>query len=155
MTAMARRGRSRWLAFSLVMATVFGALGVLPAAYRAETAQAASVSQAVGCSGTTTPSLTEGPYYKAGSPERTSLLEANMPGTKVVLTGYVYDKNCRPVAHAWLDFWQADANGRYDNSGYTLRGHQYTDANGRYTLETVEPGEYPGRTVHFHVKVQA
>jgi protocatechuate 3,4-dioxygenase beta subunit len=111
------------------------------------------------CSGTTsasvTPSLTEGPYYKEGSPEQADLYQSGMPGTKLVVTGYVYDTNCKPVANAWLDFWQADATGNYDNSGYTLRGHQYTDANGRFTLTTVVPGLYPGRTEHIHVKVQA
>ena len=34
-------------------------------------------------------------------------------------------------------------------------GHQFTDADGRYRLETVVPGLYPGRTRHIHVKVQA
>ena len=43
----------------------------------------------------------------------------------------------------------------YDNSGYRFRGHQFTDARGRYTLFTVVPGLYPGRTKHIHVKVQA
>src|SRR2546423_5608903 len=38
---------------------------------------------------------------------------------------------------------------------YRLRGHQYTDEAGRFYLETVMPGEYPGRTLHIHVKVQA
>jgi protocatechuate 3,4-dioxygenase beta subunit len=103
----------------------------------------------------TTPELTEGPYYKSGSPEAATLYQEGMPGTKLVLTGYVYDTNCKPVANAWLDFWQADANGQYDNSGYTLRGHQYTDTNGFYTLTTVVPGLYPGRTEHIHFKVQA
>jgi protocatechuate 3,4-dioxygenase beta subunit len=28
-----------------------------------------------------------------------------------------------------------------------------TDATGRFTIETVVPGEYPGRTEHIHVKV--
>ena len=42
----------------------------------------------------------------------------------------------------------------YDNSGFTLRGHQLTDSQGRYFLETVIPGEYPGRTEHIHVKVR-
>lgn len=102
-----------------------------------------------------TPELTEGPYFKAGSPERASLVEGGMTGTKIVITGYVYDAKCQPVANALLDFWQADANGNYDNSGYTLRGHQFTDANGRYQLTTVVPGLYPGRTEHIHVKVQA
>ena len=99
--------------------------------------------------------LTEGPYFTANSPERASLLEAGMPGTKLVVTGYVYDTNCQPVANALLDFWQANANGEYDNSGYTLRGHQFTDANGRYELTTVVPGLYPGRTEHIHFKMQA
>jgi protocatechuate 3,4-dioxygenase beta subunit len=78
-----------------------------------------------------------------------------MTGTKIVITGYVYTADCKPVANALLDFWQADANGAYDNSGYTLRGHQFTDANGYYELTTVVPGIYPGRTEHIHVKVQA
>lgn len=102
-----------------------------------------------------TPALTEGPYYKAGSPEQANLFQEGMAGTKIVITGYVYDTNCQPVANAWLDFWQADANGSYDNSGYTLRGHQFTDATGRYQLTTVVPGLYPGRTEHIHFKVQA
>lgn len=102
-----------------------------------------------------TPELTEGPYFTANSPERASLLEDGMAGTQLIVTGYVYDTNCQPVANALLDFWQADANGVYDNSGYTLRGHQFTDANGFYTLTTVVPGLYPGRTEHIHFKVQA
>ena len=53
-----------------------------------------------------------------------------------------------------LDFWQADDKGRYDNSGFRLRGHQFTDAEGRYRLSSVVPGLYPGRTRHIHVKVQ-
>jgi protocatechuate 3,4-dioxygenase beta subunit len=102
-----------------------------------------------------TPAATEGPYFTAGSPERSSLLEPGMSGTKLVLSGYVLTTDCQPVANALLDFWQADANGNYDNSGYTLRGHQFTDANGFYQLETVVPGLYPGRTEHIHVKVQS
>src|SRR5687767_2725689 len=128
------------------------AVALLSAAPGARHTQAA---QTPGCSGTPTPAQTEGPYYKAGSPQRTSLLESNMGGTKIVITGVVYDRNCRAVANAWLDFWQADANGAYDNSGYRMRGHQFTDSTGRYRLETVIPGEYPGRTPHIHVKFRA
>src|SRR5437762_1696072 len=32
---------------------------------------------------------TEGPYYRAGSPERTSLLETGMVGARVLVNGYV------------------------------------------------------------------
>ncbi len=98
---------------------------------------------------------TEGPYFKAGSPEATNLLQDGMQGQVITVTGQVVDQNGQPVANALLDFWQANSSGAYDNSGYTLRGHQYTDANGNYTLTTVVPGLYPGRTEHIHVKVEA
>jgi protocatechuate 3,4-dioxygenase beta subunit len=102
-----------------------------------------------------TPRQTEGPYYTPNSPERTSLLEPGVTGTQIIVTGQVLSIDCKPVAHALVDFWHADNNGVYDNVGYKLRGHQFTDEAGRYTLKTIVPGMYPGRTRHFHVKVQA
>ena len=35
------------------------------------------------------------------------------------------------------------------------RGHQFTTGIGAYRLQTVVPKDYPGRTTHIHVKVQA
>jgi protocatechuate 3,4-dioxygenase beta subunit len=102
-----------------------------------------------------TPAMTEGPYYKTGSPERTSLLEPDMTGTRLLITGYVLTTDCEPIPGALLDFWQTDDQGQYDNAGFRLRGHQFTDETGRYQLETISPGIYPGRTAHIHVKVQA
>jgi protocatechuate 3,4-dioxygenase beta subunit len=102
-----------------------------------------------------TPPQTEGPFFKPTSPKRTSLIEPGIEGTRIVLQGHVRWTDCKPIDKALVDFWQADATGVYDNSGYKLRGHQFTDESGRYTLETVVPGIYPGRTRHFHVKVQA
>ena len=101
-----------------------------------------------------TPAQTEGPYFKPSSPLRSSLLESGITGTRLVITGQVLTTSCMPIANALLDFWQADNGGNYDNSGYRLRGHQFTDANGRFSLETIVPGLYPGRTCHIHVKVQ-
>ena len=102
-----------------------------------------------------TPPQTAGPFYKPSSPKRISLIEPGMKGTKILLEGYVRSTRCKPVGGALVDFWQADASGVYDNVGSKLRGHQYTDNSGRYSLETVIPGLYPGRTRHFHVRVQA
>jgi protocatechuate 3,4-dioxygenase beta subunit len=102
-----------------------------------------------------TPAQTEGPYFTPNSPERASLLEAGLPGDRLTVAGTVLATDCRPLRRALLDFWQADAAGQYDNQGYRLRGHQFTDADGRFRLETVVPGLYPGRTRHIHVKVQA
>ncbi|MDQ4141145.1 MAG: intradiol ring-cleavage dioxygenase, partial [Bacteroidota bacterium] len=102
-----------------------------------------------------TPSQTEGPYFKPESPERDNLIEADISGTKLILTGQVVNTNCQPVAKVLLDWWHADDAGNYDNSGFRLRGHQYTDKQGNFRLETIVPGIYTGRTRHIHVKVQA
>jgi len=124
-------------------------------AQKAEAAQPSQPSRppSIGCS--LTLARTEGPFWRSGSPQRTSLVEPGMVGARVLLTGYVYNANCQPVPNAWVDFWQTDYYGVYDNTGYRLRGHQYTDQSGRYAMETIVPGEYPGRTIHIHVKVQA
>jgi protocatechuate 3,4-dioxygenase beta subunit len=110
---------------------------------------------ACGEGGARTPAQTAGPYFKPNSPQRVSLLEPGMPGTRITIEGSVLTTDCRPVPRALVDFWQADDRGDYDNSGFRLRGHQFTDDAGRYRLETIVPGHYPGRTRHFHVKVQA
>ena len=102
-----------------------------------------------------TPAQTEGPYFKTSSPEKANLYADVNNGTRLVVTGAVVTTSCQPVSRALIDVWQADASGNYDNSGYRLRGHLYTDATGRYRFETVVPGLYPGRTRHIHVKVQA
>lgn len=102
-----------------------------------------------------TPQLTEGPYFTPNSPKRRSVVPAGAPGTRLTLTGRVLTTAGKPVRNALIDFWQCDARGAYDNSGYRFRGHQLTNAQGQYALYTVVPGLYPGRTKHIHVKVQA
>ncbi len=154
--------RTRLLRFGLSLAGAGIVLGAVVApGVLAQTAPSAAVSTTttaattVGQTQTLTLAETEGPYFKANSPETTSLLQDGMQGTVLTVTGQVLAQDGTPIANALLDFWQANASGSYDNSGYTLRGHQYTDANGYYTLTTIVPGLYPGRTEHIHVKVQA
>jgi protocatechuate 3,4-dioxygenase beta subunit len=98
---------------------------------------------------------TEGPYYTPNTPERTSFLEEGITGMNLLLNGFVLRTDCAPIARALVDFWHCDDAGVYDNAGYRLRGHQFTDEQGRYQLATIVPGLYPGRTRHIHVKVQA
>ncbi|GAA2454692.1 carbohydrate-binding protein [Streptomyces macrosporus] len=102
-----------------------------------------------------TPPQMEGPYFKPNSPRRSSLIDAGTPGTRLTISGYVFGPTCRPLPNVLLDFWQADVNGAYDNTGYRFRGHQYTDEQGAFKLATIVPGLYPGRTRHVHVKAQA
>lgn len=102
-----------------------------------------------------TPRQTEGPFYSPRTPMKASLVEAGTAGTRIEVVGLVLSPACKPVAKAMLDFWQADERGEYDNSGFKYRGHQFTDAEGRYRLQTIVPALYPGRTRHIHVKMQA
>ena len=142
-------------ATATVGAIVTAALSASPEATIAPEAPDPPASTIVCTPGELTPAQTEGPYYKANPPETTSLLEPGMVGTKLTVSGYVLDASCQPVPGARVDFWQADSQGRYDNQGYTLRGFQVTDSQGRYSVKTVVPGLYPGRTSHIHVKVTA
>lgn len=119
----------------------------------AATVSSAAVAIPTTCNGKATVEQTEGPYYKANPPQDDDLTTATSTGEKIMLTGYVFDTNCKPLANARVDVWQADANGNYDNSGYNFRGYTLTDATGKYEVETVIPGLYPGRTRHIHVKV--
>lgn len=102
-----------------------------------------------------TPPQMEGPYFKPQSPEKSSFLEQHITGTALIIRGQVLNTKCQPVARALLDWWHADDKGEYDNSGFKLRGHQYTNAQGSFRLETIVPGIYTGRTRHLHVKLQA
>ena len=107
------------------------------------------------CGKTTAPNI-EGPFFKVDSPERTNIREADTTGTLLKISGTVYGSDCAPLAGALLDFWQANETGAYDNVTYAYRGHQYTDAEGRYELETIVPGRYLNgatyRPAHVHVK---
>ena len=78
-----------------------------------------------------------------------------MLGRPVELFGLVLTRSCRPVAGALVDLWHADVGGAYETQGFRLRGHVFTDQGGVYRFRTVVPGLYPGRTRHYHVKIQA
>jgi protocatechuate 3,4-dioxygenase beta subunit len=110
-----------------------------------------------GCRDGDAPTLSEieGPYFKASSPLRSDLREPGIAGRPVELSGVVLSRACRPVANALLELWHADERGDYDNVGFRLRGHVFTDAQGRYAFRTIFPGLYPGRTRHYHIKAQA
>jgi protocatechuate 3,4-dioxygenase beta subunit len=107
------------------------------------------------CSGELTSTNQEGPFYKTGSPERESLIDEGLAGTPIIIIGRVFDQDCNTLSDIKLDFWLANADGEYDNAGYTLRGYQLTDENGYYSIESIEPTPYTGRPSHIHVKLFA
>jgi protocatechuate 3,4-dioxygenase beta subunit len=110
----------------------------------------------------------EGPYYRAGAPERASLLDAGVAGVPIDIEGRVTGLECgRGLGGVELDVWHATHDGHYDNDGtmhlgrerFLLRGRLRTDAEGRYRVSTIVPGRYLNgpqyRPAHVHVKVRA
>ena len=140
-----RIGRRRLLGAALALP--FASIG-------AASGQTLPLTPACGEKPERTPSQTPGPFYSPDSPRRSSLVEPGSKAERLVLAGLVLSPQCAPIANALLDFWHCDETGEYDNKGFRYRGHVLADAQGRYRLETIVPGEYPGRTRHIHVKVR-
>ena len=91
-------------------------------------------------------------------------------GPRIIVHGRVLDEFARPVPGALLEFWQANAGGRYRHKkeGYLAPldpnfggcGRAITDADGAYELRTIKPGPYPWpngpndwRPAHIHFSV--
>lgn len=111
----------------------------------------------------------EGPYYRAGAPFRSNLVDLRVSGAPLLVMGRVLAADCRrAIAGALLDVWQADGAGHYDNDGtagaprlqvFRLRGRLRSGSDGRYRFQTVVPGHYLNgdryRPAHIHVKLSA
>jgi protocatechuate 3,4-dioxygenase beta subunit len=94
-----------------------------------------------------TPPNLEGPYYQKGAPIRENgVLYEKQPGANaryLDLSGVVTDSaSGQPLQGVELDFWQADENGTYDNTGNHLRGRVVSDSQGHYRLKSVVPKDY-------------
>jgi protocatechuate 3,4-dioxygenase beta subunit len=74
-------------------------------------------------------------------------------GPRIIVKGHVFDQYGRGVAGTLVEFWQANAGGRYRHKkeGYLAPldpnfggcGRTITDENGAYEFRTVMPGPYP------------
>lgn len=95
-----------------------------------------------------------GPFFKPNAPLKQDLFPDAPRGEPFTIAGYVVDDRCRPVPRSLIEIWHADENGDYDRQGFRLRGHQFADEQGRWWFNTVMPASYPGRTRHFHFRVQ-
>ena len=91
-------------------------------------------------------------------------------GQRIIVHGRVVDERGKGVAGALLEFWQANAGGRYRHKreGYLAAldpnfggcGRTITDEDGYYRFRTVKPGAYPWpngvndwRPAHIHFSV--
>ncbi|MFN4011544.1 MAG: protocatechuate 3,4-dioxygenase subunit beta [Pannonibacter sp.] len=76
-------------------------------------------------------------------------------GERIIVHGRVLDENGRGVPHTLVEFWQANAGGRYRHKKDTYLapidpnfggcGRCLTDENGYYYFRTIKPGPYPWR----------
>ncbi|MCT6825204.1 protocatechuate 3,4-dioxygenase subunit beta [Bartonella apis] len=99
-------------------------------------------------------------YAKTGSPI----------GQRIVVYGRVLDENGNGVPGTLLEFWQANAGGRYRHKKETYLaeidpnfggcGRTITDENGFYMFRTIKPGAYPWpngvndwRPAHIHFSI--
>jgi protocatechuate 3,4-dioxygenase beta subunit len=97
---------------------------------------------------------TEGPYFTPNSPLKQDFTGDGPTADRLVIGGLVLDTACNPIPAAMLELWHADAAGAYDSEGFRYRGHGLSDEQGRWWFATIVPGLYPGRTRHYHLKVQ-
>ncbi|RDI60631.1 protocatechuate 3,4-dioxygenase subunit beta [Microvirga subterranea] len=91
-------------------------------------------------------------------------------GQRIIVYGRVLDENARPVPGALVEFWQANAGGRYRHKKETYLapidpnfggcGRTITDEEGRYRFRTIKPGAYPWpngvndwRPAHIHFSI--
>jgi protocatechuate 3,4-dioxygenase beta subunit len=124
----------------LVWTGVAAGVGVLAAAAVAVAAPTANACQ---------PTLGDaaGPFGRGLPPVRAKI------GTGHVLTGVVLSAlDCRPLARARVELWQANRNGRYTRASSAT---VITDRSGRFRFEGPYPPGYEGREPHIHLRISA
>lgn len=101
----------------------------------------------------------QGPFYRAGAPMKSNLVEAGDPGVRITISGSVFTTSCQIVAGTLIDIWQADDAAVYDLAGFQYRGKVTAGADGVWTVDTIIPGNYLNgaqyRPAHIHVTVTA
>ncbi len=110
---------------------------------------------------TPTPSQTVGPYFHLGLTINRSvgcLVGPGVKGERVWLTCRVLDGDGLPVPDAMIEFWQANAEGKYDHPedaqektldpAFRGFGRMPTSEDGTCTFETIKPGRVVGSGGH-------
>ena len=119
-----------------------------------------------------TPSQTVGPFYHFAldRPEWRDLAADGAQGQKIRIEGRIYDGEGAPCPDAFLEIWQADADGKYNHPDdvqdkkpdpkFRGFGRASADKDGVYRFTTIMPGRVPGpgntlQAPHINVSVFA
>jgi protocatechuate 3,4-dioxygenase alpha subunit len=89
------------------------------------------------------------------------LMDHDIEGERIYITGSIYDGNGQTIPDALIELWQADANGQYrslpihrKNDGFTGFGRlgTGTDVQDRFLFTTIKPGSTgDGQAPHINV----
>ncbi len=116
-----------------------------------------------------TPQEEQGPFFVDEKLNRSDLLvdptnNTMQPGLPLLLyitVSQVTHGVVSPLEGAYVDLWQANAQGLYSDEASQntagqkfLRGYQVTPASGTVHFLTIYPGWYHGRTTHIHAKIR-
>ncbi|HRO59078.1 MAG TPA: protocatechuate 3,4-dioxygenase [Burkholderiaceae bacterium] len=118
-----------------------------------------------------TPSQSLGPFYPVdwdGDADADLVVvrgeAASALGTVAHVRGRVVDIDGQPLAGAFVEIWQCDANGIYRHPrdqgqarrdpGFQGRGQARAGDDGGWAFRTIRPVPYPGRTPHIHFQVR-
>lgn len=134
-----------------------------------------AAAQTLTCAAGLTPRQAEGPFYPIVDQIDTDadLTRVNggaetTLGEIILVQGQVTDQNCKPVAGALVEIWQACASGKYNHASdpnpapldpnFQYWGKAITDTDGKYRFRTIVPGAYPAgdgwvRPPHIHFKI--
>lgn len=122
-----------------------------------------------------TPEQTAGPFYPVPEIAKQKHSDADLTrqaadgpvaeGEVIQLEGQVVGIDGKPIHGSIVEVWQACHSGRYQHTRDTNPApldpnFQYwarvtTTDEGRYSLKTIVPGKYPGRTPHVHFRILA
>ena len=102
-----------------------------------------------------TPSQTVGPYLHIGLDwlNIRDLAPASVEGERITIHGRLLDADGQPVPDGMIEFWQANAHGKYAHpadrrdlplqEGFSGFGRQPTDQRGEFVFTTIKPGAVP------------
>jgi catechol 1,2-dioxygenase len=101
------------------------------------------VRHASGASCPTTQDNPSGPFYIPGAPFQSHLAPGNQPGERLRISGRVLAAgSCEPLASAGGHYYGLEAARTLKPEEFLLRGRIRTGADGRYSFDTILPGNY-------------